>query len=304
MSLPSRIVLPLAVVLLLAAVSATAAPVPAVVSPAWLAEQLAAAPVTVVVIDARPSLKAYLAAHLPGAQPLVVDSTRSASGGVPAVLFPWETLHLVIHRLGISRTTPVVVYAEQSDIDATYVADVLRISGVAQVSVLDGGFARWTAEKRPVTTERKFVSITSDALVPDARSLVGLEEVLAAVEKKSALLLDVRPAESWAAGHIPGAKHRFWAGDVVAAGQPGAGTFRADVDIRADFEALGITKETPVIVYCNSGHQASEAFFMLKYQLGYPNVKLYLGSWIEWSMTPGTPKEVASPAATAAPAKG
>ena len=59
-----------------------------------------------------------------------------------------------------------------------------------------------------------------------------------------------------------------------------------------------------LIVYCSSGHQASETFFMLKDQLGYPYMKLYLGSWLEWSMTPGTPKEVASPAPTAAPAKG
>jgi len=304
MHLRPRIALPLAAVLLLAAISATAAPVPAIVSSAWLAEQLAATPVNLAVIDARPSLKAYLTGHLSGAQPLVVDSTRSASGGVPGVLFPWETLHLVIHRLGISRTTPVVVYGEQSDIDATYVATVLRVSGVAQVSVLDGGFERWTAEKRPVTKERKAVSLTGDALVPEAKSLVGLDEVRAAIEKKSAFLLDVRPAEPYAAGHLPGAKHRFWASDVVPDGQPGAGTFRGDAEIRAELEALGITKETPVIVYCNSGHQASETFFMLKYQLGYPNVRLYLGSWLEWSMTPGTPKEVTPPAPAAAPAKG
>jgi len=159
--------------------------------------------VNVAVIDARPSLKAYLMGHLPGAQPLVVDSTRSASGGVPGVLSPWETLSLVIHRLGISRSTPVVVNGEESDIDATYVADVLRISGVAQVSVLDGGFERWTAEKRPVTKERRAVPLTNDTLLPDAKALVGLEDVRAAVEKKSALLLDMRPAEPYAAGHLP-----------------------------------------------------------------------------------------------------
>lgn len=304
MHLRPRIALPLAAVLLLSAISATAAPVPAIVSPAWLAEQLAATPVSVAVLDVRPGLKEYLTGHLPGAQPLAIDSTRSASGGVPAVLFPWETLHLVIHRLGITRTTPVVVYGKENDLDATYVATVLRVAGVAQVAVLDGGFERWTAEKRPVTKERRLVPTTSDALVPDARALVGLEEVRAAVEKKSAVFLDARPAEPFAAGHLPGAKHRFWARDLVPDGQPGAGTFRGDVEIRTELETLGITKETPVIVYCNSGHQASGTFFLLKYQLGYPNVRLYLGSWLEWSMTPGTPKEVSpAPAVTSAPPK-
>lgn len=194
MHLRPRIALPLAAALLLSALSATAAALPAIVSPAWLAEQLVATPVSVAVIDVRPGLKEYLAGHLPGAQPLAIDSTRSASGGVPAVLFPWETLHLVIHRLGITRTTPVVVYGKENDLDATYVATVLRVAGVAQVAVLDGGFERWTAQKRPVTKERRLVPTTSDTLVPDAKALVGLEEVRAAVEKKSTVFLDVRAA--------------------------------------------------------------------------------------------------------------
>lgn len=52
--------------------------------------------------------------------------------------------------------------------------------------------------------------------------------------------------------------------------------------------------KTPVIVYCNTGHQASETFFTLKYRLGFPDVRLYNGSWLEWSMTPGTPRETSA----------
>ncbi len=128
---------------------------PPVVSPSVLAERLAAAPGSVVLLDARPAIKAYLAGHVPGAQLVVADSLRSTAGGVPGALFPWETIHLVAHRLGIANDVPVVVYGEESDIDATYVASVLRIAGVKQVSVLDGGFERWTAEKRPVTPRAK-----------------------------------------------------------------------------------------------------------------------------------------------------
>ena len=278
-----------------------AAPVggtPAVVSTAWLADHLAQEG-GVETIDARPALKGYLAGHVPGAQPLAVDNIRSTAGGVPAVLFPTETLQLIVHRLGLAPRRPVVVYSEESDIEATYVAAVLRISGIAEAAVLDGGFKKWQAEKRPVTVERKPVAFSMDALVPDTRSLVGIEEVKKAVEGKSAVLLDVRPSEQYAAGHLPGAKNRFWARDVVPAGEPASGSFRPEAEIAAELEALGVTKDKPVIVYCNTGHQASDGFYTLKYRLGYPNVRLYNGSWLEWSMTSGTPKETSDvPAAS------
>ncbi len=265
---------------------------PPVVSPSVLAERLAAAPGSMVLLDARPAIKAYLAGHLPGAQFVVADSLRSTAGGVPGTLFPWETIHLVAHRLGVTSDVPVVVYGEESDVDATYVASVLRLAGVRQVSILDGGFGRWTAEKRPVTPGRKPVTPSTETFTPRPADLVRLDEVKKAVEENSAVLLDARPVGAYNTGHIPGAKSRSWAKDIVPEGQPNAGSFRPDADVRADFEAAGVTAATPVIVYCTSGHQASHLFFTLRYRLGYSNVRLYDGSWLEWSITPGLPKEV------------
>ena len=271
---------------------------PPVVSPSVLAERLVAAPASVVLLDARPAIKAYLASHLPGAQFVVADSLRSTAGGVPGALFPWETIHLVVHRLGVSNDVPVVVYGEESDVDATYVASVLRLAGVRQVSILDGGFERWTAEKRPVTPGRRPVTPSTETFTPRPADLVQLAEVKKAVEAKSAVLLDARPVEAYNAGHIPGAKSRFWMKDIVPEGQPNAGSFRPDADVKAELEAAGVTAATPVIVYCNTGHQASELFYTLRYRLGYSNVRLYNGSWLEWSITPGLPKEVTPPPAS------
>jgi len=289
---------PVVLVLALAVPAAAADLLPPVVSPAALADRLAAAPGSVVLLDARPAIKAYLTGHLPGAQTIVVDSFRSTAGGVPATLFPWETIHLVAHRLGISGDTPVVVYGEESDIDATFVASILRVAGVKQVSILDGGFERWTAEKRPVTAERKPVKASTEVFAPRPADLVALDEVKKAVETKSAVLLDARPAEAFNAGHIPGAKSRFWKKDIVPDSQPNAGSFRTDADVKAELVAAGVTAETPVIVYCTTGHQASELFYTLHYRLGYSNVRLYNGSWLEWSATPGLPKEVTPPPAS------
>jgi len=270
-------------------------PLTPVVSPSALAARLAAAPASVALLDARPSIKTFLAGHIAGAQSVSADSFRSTAGGVPGTLFPVETMQLVVHRLGITGAAPVVVYSDDSDVEATYVATVLRIAGVKEVSVLDGGFKRWTAEKRAVTTERKPVAASTESFVPHAMDLIALDEVKKAVETRSAVLLDARPAEAYNAGHLPGAKSRFWMKDIVPAGQPDAGSFRPEAEVKVELEAAGVTAATPVIVYCNTGQQASELFYTLRYRLGYSNVRLYNGSWLEWSITPGLPKEVTAP---------
>jgi thiosulfate/3-mercaptopyruvate sulfurtransferase len=107
------------------------------------------------------------------------------------------------------------------------------------------------------------------------------------------VFLDVRSAEAFAAGHIPGAKNRPWKKDVEG------GALRPAEAIRAEMEAAGVSWEKPVVVYCNSGHQASEGFWVLKYLLGHPDVRLYQGSWSEWSATPGTPRETSAAEAPA-----
>ena len=134
--------------------------------------------------------------------------------------------------------------------------------------------------------------------MPRPADLVALDEVKKAVETKSAVLLDARPGDAYDKGHIPGAKSRFWMKDVVPAGQPDAGSFRSDAELKVELEAAGVTAATPVIVYCNTGQQASELFHTLRVRLGYPNVRLYNGSWLEWSITPGLPKEVTAPPAS------
>ena len=101
-----------------------------------------------VLLDARP-MRDFLAAHLPGAQSVAVENLRSTAGGVPATTYPPEVLGVIFARAGVRLASHVVVYGAESDTDATYVATAARIAGAAKVSVLDGGFSRWTADARP-----------------------------------------------------------------------------------------------------------------------------------------------------------
>ncbi|KAA0256623.1 sulfurtransferase [Acidobacteria bacterium ACD] len=274
---------------------------PAVVSPEWLAARLGSG--DVFVVDARTGLRAYLASHVPGALPLEPSNLRSTEGGVPGAMHPLTTVRMLARRMGVPPGAHVVVLGEESDVDATYVATALRLSGLPKVSVLDGGFKRWTKEGRPVTVERSLVAAPAagPSTAPDRTAIVRLDEVRKLAGDGRTVLLDVRPADQFAAGRLPGAVNRFWKADLVAEGD-GAGSFRPAADVVAEYAALGISKDRPVVVYCNTGHQASEAFYTLRWRLGLPDVRLYAGSWVEWSMTPGTPRET-SPAPASPTAK-
>jgi thiosulfate/3-mercaptopyruvate sulfurtransferase len=283
---PLRLVLALAL-LLPAAAARAAAHAPAVVSGGWLEPKLGSE--EVVVLDARP-LRDFLGAHLPGARSVAVENLRGTSGGVPATLLPAAILGEVLARAGVTPLSHVVVYGAESDVDATYVAAAARVAGATRVSVLDGGFAAWSKDLRPVTGERRRFPVPKATLRGDPSLLIGLEEVTKRLGDGKTVFLDVRPEEPWAKGRIPGASNRFWKKDLDG------GAFRPNDQLRAEYEAAGVSWEKPLVVYCNSGHQASEAFWMLRYVLGHPDARLYQGSWLEWSMTPGTPRETSTPA--------
>lgn len=227
------------------------------------------------VIDARGSLKDFLSGHLPGAQFLSVDSLRSSSAGTPAEIFPPEVIAVIAGRLGLDRDRPVVVYAAGTDPDATLVASVLRMHGF-RARVLDGGFARWQAENRPVETARPRIATTAPKVDPPT-GLARYEDL------RDAVLLDVRSPEQFAAGHVPGAVSRFWKSDLDAEGR-----LRPAAELAEEYAALGVTSDKPVIVYCNTGHMASFGYFVLADVLSYPNVRLYDGSMVEWSAREGS----------------
>ena len=243
---------------------------PPVVEAGWLAERLKDP--LLVVLDARPGLKEYLAQHIPGAQTLQVENLRSSAGGVPGMLASPEALRMIAGRLGIDRKSRVVVYGSETDPDAAFVATALRIAGVERVAILDGGFARWLAEKRETTGARPSVRVTMPALTADPGAVATIEEVGRAAETHDAILVDARPQEQFDAGRIPGAVSRFWKKDRLPDGDPGAGSMRPIGQLAREYEALGVVRDRPVIVYCNTGHMASAVYWDLRHVLGYPLV--------------------------------
>lgn len=267
-------------------------PWPPLVDVAWLQQRLATSGLTV--LDARDSLREFLGEHVPGAQFLAVENLRSSSEGVPARIHPPAVFAEIAARAGLRPDSRVVVYGKENDPDASFVAAVLQVNGIARVAVLDGGFARWTAQGAAVSKNRPRVARGAGPYRAERGALASYDDVRKALGDGRTLLLDVRAAEQFRAGHIPGAVHRFWGEDVAPASADGSGLFRGDAELRSIYEALGVRPGRPVIVYCNSGHMASVTFRTLRYRLGLTDVRLYEGSWVEWSTSPGAPVETAA----------
>ncbi len=244
----------------------------------------------VILLDVRPDVFAYLKGHLPGAEYLNSETLRASEGGIPTRLLSAESYSALFSRLGLAFDIPVVIYSagESRNIDATFTAWLLAGFGHPNVYILDGGFFKWQLEQRPVVQPYPRIPVTRfpKSFHPEAASL---EDVRRALATKDAILVDARPPDQFAGeagaqirrGHIPGAINHYWSDDLT---QEGFGhVWKDTTTLRAAYQSQGITPDKRIIAYCNSTTEASHVHFTLRYLLGYPHVRVYVGSWTEWS---------------------
>jgi len=268
------------------------APLPRLVSTEELARWQAERPV--VVLDVRTDPFAYLKGHLPGAEYLNSETLRASEGGIPTRLLSGDMYRELFSRLGIDGDRPVVVYSagESRNIDATFLAWLLAGFGHPRVYVLDGGFFKWQLEQRPVLQAYPRIPVTRFPARPFRPEAATLDEVQAAM-RAGAVLVDARPPDQYAGqagaqmrrGHIPGAISHYWQDDLT---QEGFGhVWKPADELRRSYEGQGITPDKDIIAYCNSATEASHVYFTLRYLLGYPRVRIYVGSWTEWAENVG-----------------
>jgi thiosulfate/3-mercaptopyruvate sulfurtransferase len=255
----------------------------------------------VAVIDVRQSWTSYLQNHLPGAAWLNIETLRAQQGELPFQLLTPGAYAELFRRLGIDPSQPVVIYSagDQLNIDATFAAWVLQSAGARQVRLLDGGYARWELERRPVTQKYPRRPVPANRFQP-ARfhpATASLAEVEKASKGNGVLLVDARPAEQYGGsagaqlrrGHIPGAVSHPWKSDLES--RDLVLVWKSREALAASYRDQGITPDRDIIVYCNSGTEASHVFFALKYLLDYPRVRIYVGAWSQWAEREDLPIE-------------
>ena len=267
------------------------------VDTAWLAAHLGEARLRVV--DVRWTLgkpgagrDAWQASRIPGASFLDIDEDLSERGDPRRGRHPLPspaTLVATLARAGIGAGDRVVAYDAAAGAHAARLWWLLGWLGVP-AAVLDGGWARWIAEARPIdATPPQPIAAATTPIAPDpiAGRVVTKAEVGEIVAgRRGALLLDARAPERFRgevepvdpkAGHIPGARNAPTADNLAA-----DGTFRPPAELRVHFERLGVVPGREVVCYCGSGVTACHDLLALQ-RAGLGGARLYAGSWSEWS---------------------
>jgi thiosulfate/3-mercaptopyruvate sulfurtransferase len=280
---------------------------PVLITPTELAALMKSEPV--VLIDTRdPS--AYAAGHLPGAVNLREIFTFLATSTAEGLSELKQTFAEAFGSAGLSGEETAVLYEESmssgfgQSCRGYFLLSWLRYP---KVRILHGGLSAWTATGLPVSTVAATPAPATFPLPAEPASLmVTKEEMLAALDT-NVVLLDVRDVDEWIGessspygkdyaprkGRIPGAKWIEWYRFMKPSGS--GQVFKSPDEILADCRSAGISPKDPVFLYCFKGARASNTYVALK-EAGFSDVRMYFGSWNEWSREPGLPIETGFPA--------
>ncbi|HEY3935711.1 MAG TPA: rhodanese-like domain-containing protein [Gemmatimonadales bacterium] len=254
-----------------------------IVSTAWLAQHAADRAVVLIQVDANDS--AYRAGHIPGARFLPYQAIIAEVNGLSTELPPVDSLRAHLEALDVSNSSHVVLTGSPLTVARAFFT--LDYLGLRNVSVLDGGVAKWRAEGRRVEEGVGTKAVARGHLVVTAHpEIVATSDWIAARVASGGAglaLVDTRHEDEYlgrnpaSTGHIAGARRLEWEEMFTS-------TTEFALKDRATIEQMWRSLAAPgdtVVAYCRVGHRSSATYFVARL-LGYP-VKLYDGSYQDWS---------------------
>ena len=271
----------------------------ALVETDWLEEHVKDPGTRVIEVDE--DTEAYEKGHIEGA--VGWNWTTDLHTEVGRDYVDQAELSELLSAAGVGPDTTVILYGGNNNWFAAYAYWVLKLRGFDDVKLLNGGRKKWELESRPLTQEPASVTASGFSISGAERDEIRAlrDEVLGKVGGATGFV-DVRSPEEFRGeklapdhlpqeqaqvpGHIAGAANIPWA---KAANEDG--TFKSADELKALYEAEGITGDREIIAYCRIGERSSHTWFALQELLGYPNVKNYDGSWTEYGSLVGAPVE-------------
>jgi len=262
------------------------------VSTQWLEGHLS----EIRVMDIQPDIHDYIKGHIPGAVYFAEKLLRLPLSGVPGVYIEPEAFSKLMSRIGISNDTPVVIYTGVglhqkggNGLDQPMLAYTLLRFGHKEVYLLDGGLDKWVAQKRKISQEFPKVKLGNFKANVNSEMYVDIDDVIKLKGNDDVILLDARPSNWYRGedspwirdGHIPGAVNLPWK-SLMNPDNPTE--LKPIEEIKKIAEDVGATKDKLIICSCGTGREATNEYTIFKHLLGYPKVRLYEGSFTEWSM--------------------
>ena len=265
----------------------------------WLDEHVDDPSIRIIEVDEDTS--AYEKGHIKGA--VGWNWTTDLHAPVGRDYVDRAGLSELLSKAGVTPDTTVILYGGNNNWFAAYAYWIVKLRGFDDVKLLNGGRKKWELESRELTqdepshpatgltvtgAEKPEIRALRDEVLGKVGSTVGFVDVRSPEEYRGEKLApDHLPQEqAQVPGHIAGAANIPWA---KAANEDG--TFKSADELKALYEAEGITSGQEVIAYCRIGERSSHTWFALQELLGFPNVKNYDGSWTEYGSLVGAPVE-------------
>ncbi len=268
------------------------------VSCEWLAQRIGDE--SFVLIDTQPDVHDYIVRHIPGAIYMNEKLLRVTDKNLPTGYVPAEVMSILMRRVGIVSDKPVVVYTDRGafskagdGLEQTMMAYSLIRFGHTRVYLLNGGLHEWKKEKNPLSKKFPFPENSSFNAHERKDLYVSYDRFKTIMDDDEVIIVDVRPKELYEgqamwekSGHIPGAVNLPWPRLMDAHNS----TLVADDNqLEAIIKELNLNKDKTIIFYCGTGREATAAFCVFRWYLGYPRVLLFEGSFTQWNLYPDNP---------------
>lgn len=245
------------------------------------------------IVESDEDILLYNTGHIPNA--IKIDWQLDLQDQLKRDYINKEKFEQLMSEKGIANNTKVVFYGDKSNWWACYAFWAFKLFGHENCLIMNGGRQKWIDEKRELVTDVQNFQTTEytvqklneeairsfrDDVTPHVGNNLPLIDVRSPDEFSGKLLhMENYPQEgALRGGHIPGAKNVPWA---RAANEDG--TFKTADELKTIYESeIGLKPNDDVIAYCRIGERSSHTWFVLKYLLGYSNIRNYDGSWTEW----------------------
>jgi thiosulfate/3-mercaptopyruvate sulfurtransferase len=267
----------------------------------WVSKNLSNKAIKIVEVDYDPE-NAYKQGHIQNAS--LIWWKRDINDPLRRDIISKAQFEELMSKNGIIPESEVILYGDFNNWFAAFVFWIFKYYGHKNIKLMNGGRKKWELEKKPYTRDESQIQKTRYvSLPPDEGLRAYLFDVRRALDRKDTVLVDVRSPKEFTGeitappeypmenaqrgGHIPGANNIPWATAV----NDTDGTFKAVDELKKIYESKNVTPDKDVVCYCRIGERSSHTWFVLKYLLGYPQVRNYDGSWTEWGNMIGNPVE-------------